>query len=73
MSGQATSELYAVVDLSKKKTKKTVSNQDGDTSDQEVKMHDVLNRKHLKDNMDLKNNEPHSSKEKSKICKVISF
>ncbi len=61
MSGQATSELYSVVNLSKKKTKKPASNQDGDTSDPDIMMYDVLNRNDSKDNEAFKD-KPYSSK-----------
>ncbi len=54
MSGQATSELYSVVNLSKKKTKKTAINQDGDTSDPDIMMYDILNRNDPKDNEAVK-------------------
>ncbi len=61
MSRQATSELYSVVNLSKKRTKKPASNQDGDTSDPDIMMYDVLNRNDSKDNEAFKD-KPNSSK-----------
>ena len=72
MSGQATSDLYAVVDLSKKRTKKPASNQDRDASDQDVVVYDVLSSNDQKDKRDVKENEPQLSKKKSKIYQVLS-
>ncbi len=72
MSGQVTSDLYAVVDLSKKKTKKPASNQDRHASDPDVMMYDVLSSNDQKDKRDVKDNEPKLSKEKSKIYQALS-
>ncbi len=67
MSGQATTELYDVVGWSKKKTKKPASNQDGDASDPDIMMYDVLNRNDMKDNEANKSNKPQFLKEKSEV------
>ncbi len=72
MSGQVTSDLYAVVDLSNKKTKKPASNQDEDSSDPDNVMHDVLNRNDRKDNREATDNKPHLSTEKPKFCQFVS-
>ena len=67
MSEQATSELYAVVNLSKKKTKKPASNQDEDTSDPDIMMYDVLNTNDQTDNEAVKDDKPQLLKVKSRF------
>ncbi len=67
------SELYAVVDLSKKKIKKPALNQNEQSKDSDIMMYDILNKDNIeKDKIKLEKKPSDLHKKKCNLCNITT-